>query len=600
MLLTRFIPKSPEDEILKGMGVVRHIDGDLHPMIHPPEESINPEGEDHPAFHHDGQGNLLPAETGAHPIDGVIKMLDSRLEEYRAALSERAQQGDETAARLLQDLQGWTGGALVDEAIRLHNQKHPNQPLPPKESPEYRKNTIDIYPDRDKKGNVRLNDNRTIVNYWSNRGIPSGKDPGYGYESGAIHFGPELHDVLNNSAFMQAVRYLAQTGTSISGMNKRTPPEMLTSQAHLQQDMGRNYINPHLLSFHPGHDIHRFPTRKSGQLDMSEMAGRFGFEHQMHHPEGLHPAQVIHHLPHEAFSKNGPAMNTETIGKQIFQIMQHPEALNHFSQVEMPGGASLADYNTPEGISALAEYISRKDATKLLFGDRDTKQAPKGTKGRGSAVYNLVHKIVNSLDEQGLQNFHAHKQSMGDSPKSRNLTNDIAALANVFGPHSERADRAHFHANADNHDEENDARLLIEHLARGHMIANSLEHHIPRPEQSTGRAHYDTHAGVPYEQLVGSHNRNLAQQGVYGHTPPAPAPEPAPAPVPKGSAQLDLGALYAQADDREKELARRWATGEPTPDGTLAPWMKTTSAGWDSAKALARSDELRKFWKCVR
>jgi len=26
----------------------------------------------------------------------------------------------------------------------------------------------------------------------------------------------------------------------------------------------------------------------------------------------------------------------------------------------------------------------------------------------------------------------------------------------------------------------------------------------------------------------------------------------------------------------------------------------TASAGWDSARALARSDELRKFWKCVR
>jgi len=599
MLLTRFIPKSPEDEILKGMGVVRHIDGDLHSMIHPPEESINPEGEDHPAFHHDGQGNLLPAETGAHPIDGVIKMLDSRLEEYRAALSERAQQGDETAARLLQDLQGWSGSALVDEAIRLHNQKHPNQPLPPKESPEYRKNTIDIYPDRDKKGNVRLNDDRTIVNYWSNKGIPSGKDPGYGYESGAIHFGPELHDILNNSAFMQAVRYLAQTGTSISGMNERTLPEMLTSQAHLQQDMGRNYINPHLLSSQPGHEIHRFPTRKSGKLDMSEMAGRFGFEDQMHHPEGLHASQIMHHLPYEFFSKDGRAMNTESIAKEITGIMQHPDALNHFSQIEVPGGGTLADYNNPEGISALAEYISRKPATKLLFGGRGYTQG-KSEDGRkkGSQVYNMVQGLVNSLDEEGMQKFHAHKQSMGQSASHRGITTDIAALANVFGPHSERADRAHFHANTDNHDEENDARLLIEHLARGHMIANSLGHHTPRPEQSTGVPHYDATQGVPYEQLVGSHNRNLAEQGVYGHSPPAPAP--APASVPKGSAQLDLGALYTQADDKEKELARRWATGEPTPDGTLGPWMKTTSVGWDSAKALARSDELRKFWKCVR
>ena len=33
MLLTRFIPKSPEDEILKGMGVFRHIDGNLHSMF---------------------------------------------------------------------------------------------------------------------------------------------------------------------------------------------------------------------------------------------------------------------------------------------------------------------------------------------------------------------------------------------------------------------------------------------------------------------------------------------------------------------------------------------------------------------------------------
>tara|TARA_R100001082_G_scaffold110909_1_gene92344 strand:- start:741 stop:2531 length:1791 start_codon:yes stop_codon:yes gene_type:complete len=596
MLLTRFIPKSPEDEILKGMGVVRYIDGDLHSMIHPPEESINPEGEDHPAFHHDGQGNLLPAETGAHPIDGVIKMLDSRLEEYRAALSERAQQGDETAARLLQELQGWTGGALVDEAIRLHNQKHPNQPLPPKDSPEYRKNTIDIYPDRDKKGNVFLNDGNTLVNYWSNKGIPSGKDPGYGYESGAIHFGSELHDILNNSAFMQAVRYLAQTGTPISGMNDRTPPEMLTSQAHLQQDMGRNYINPHLLSSHPGHEIHRFPTRKSGKLDMSEMAGRFGFEDQMHHPEGLHASQIMHHLPYEFFSKDGRAMNTESIAKEISGIMQHPDVLNHFSQVELPSGATLADYNTPEGISALAEYISRKPATKLLFGGRAYTQGETGSK-KGSQVYNMVKRIVGSLDEQGLQNFHAHKQSMGQSASHRGVTSDIAALANVFGPHADSGDRAHFHANTDNHEEEKDARFLIEHLARGHMIANGLDHHTPRPEQPTGVPHYEPTRGVPYEQLVGSHNRNLAQQGVYGHTPPAPAPEPVPK---EPSAQLDLGALYAQADDREKELARRWATGEPTPDGTLTPWMKTTSAGWDSAKALARSDELRKFWKCVR
>ena len=132
------------------------------------------------------------------------------------------------------------------------------------------------------------------------------------------------------------------------------------------------------------------------------------------------------------------------------------------------------------------------------------------------------------------------------------------------------------------------------------MIANSLEHHIPRPEQSTGRPHYDTHAGVPYEQLVGSHNRNLAQQGVYGHTPPAPAPEPVPK---EPSAQLDLGALreiFREPTPQQVEMARRSFTGEPTPDGTLAPWMKTTSVGWDSAKALARSDELRKFWKCVR
>ena len=595
MLLTPFAPtRSFEGELLlKGMGVYRHIDGDLHSMIHPPEESINPEGEDHPAFHHDGQGNLLPVETGAHPIDGVIKMLDSRLEEYRAALSERAQQGDETAARLLQDLQGWSGGALVDEAIRLHNQKHPNQQLPPKGSPEYRKNTIDTYPDRNTKGNVFLNDGTTLVNYWSNRGVPKGKPPGFGYESGAIHFAPELHDILNNSAFMQAVRYLAQTGTSISGMNERTPPEMLTSQAHLQQDMGHNYINPHMLSSHPGQQIHRFSTTKGRNLDMPKMAKVFGFEDQMLHPEGLHPSQVLHHLPHEFFSRdNCKAIDTT---EHIAAMMSQPEILARFAKTPMPGGSTLADYNTPEGIQILSDVIAKKPAISLLFGNRDRMQ-------EGSAVDNLLNRHINSLDEEQNAHFGLHKESIGSHGETRGFGNKVAALANVLGAHPESPSRSLFHDDSENHEPEKDARSVIEALSRGHMMLNGINHHTPRPDSPITKPPQPT-AGVPYGELVGSHNHNLAQQGVYGHSPPKDLPVPKKDPVDDFYAGLKQPPPPQDMASWEFQEAGLHAAGH-LPEGQtslLRPWDQvTTSAGWDSAKALARSDDLRKFWKCVR
>ena len=584
MLLTRYVPTLLDDDVIsKGMGVMRYKDGMLQPMVHPPEEAMmeNEEGHHHPAFHHDGDGNLLSQETGAHPIDGVIRMLDQRLEEYRMALSERAAQGDSRAEQLLQDLQNINGPVLVDRAIQLHNRNHPNQQLPPKESPEYRKNSIDIYPDRNTKGNVFLNDGTTLVNYWSNKGVPKNKAPGYGYESGAIHFGPELHEILNQSAFMQAVRYLAETGVPISGVNKDTPSYALTSQKHLQQDMGKNYIGPHMLSFEEGHKLHRFPTRKGGLPDMGEMANKFGFDDQMHHSEGLHPSQILHHLPYEFFSHEGGRTIDTT--REIANMLQDPKIREFFGTIPI-GNHTLADYNSPEDIQIISDAIAKKAATKVLFGHRDDMQPKSHTHG-------LLNRTINGLSDEQKLEYNKHMQSMGNHGPSRNFSTKVAALANVHGPHPEAPNRAHFHGDMENHVGENNVRHVVEALAQGHMMAKNLELHAPRPDLSTSMRPPDYPEGIPLSQLTGIHNENLAQQGIYGHTFKQPPKESPPFKFPKEPTPEEVAAALTQVK-------------RPSPSQTrldeFDPQMLTASTGWDSARALARSESLRKFWKCVR
>ena len=114
-------------------------------MIHPPEEAMmeDENGHHHPAFGHDGQGNLL--DGAFHPIDGAIDLVDNKVAEMKEALGQLAAAGDTEALKVLQELDKVSGRSLNQQAIDMFNQRT-GANMPSVDSPEYRKNTVHMYP----------------------------------------------------------------------------------------------------------------------------------------------------------------------------------------------------------------------------------------------------------------------------------------------------------------------------------------------------------------------------------------------------------------------------------------------------------------------
>ena len=591
MLLTRFIPKSPEDEILKGMAVLarNRETNEIAEMIHPPEEAMmeDENGHHHPAFGHDGQGNLL--DGAFHPIDGAIDLVDNKITEMKEALGQLAAAGDTEALKVLQELDKVSGRSLNQQAIDMFNQRTGSN-MPSVDSPEYRKNTVHMYPAKAGAGSPRLESGH-VINYWTNKGF-TGNRQGYAYESGAVHHANELRGLTDprrgESAFSRALYFLNSKGVDISSMDRL---------------LGQDYIAPSTLLRHDMFDVRRIATDKSagGNIGAPAMADAFGLEHQMH--DANHISQVIHHLPYEFFSADGAELdsenketktNREAIIKQLELLSQSPEAMEHLSQLNL-GENSLADYvSSPEGQQILIDNIGRKAAAKMLFLPRQFAQSKlEGSRKGGSGPRNRLDRHIANLSPEEFERYQQHQGSIGRHKSQRSLARDIAALANTVGPHSDSPDRAHIHGNVDNHNSEDDHRDVIEHLAQAMMKQQGIVHHQPNMEQLVGQKDYGPSVnGVEHISQL---------QGWTNHTSPPYQPSEAP-PAPQEKGPMSL--FPAKEPTAEEVAAAVTQVKRPSLNqmrlDEFDPQMLTASTGWDSAKALARSESLRKFWKCVR
>ena len=586
MLLTPFAPtRSFEGELLlKGMAVLARNKetNEIAEMIHPPEEAMadDENGHHHPAFGHDGEGNLL--DGAFHPIDGAIDVADNKIAEMKEALGKLAATGDTEALKMLQDLDKVSGRSLNQQAIDMYNQKTGSN-MPSVDSPEYRKNTVHMYPAKAGMGSPRLESGH-VINYWTNKGF-TGNRQGYAYESGAVHHANELRGLTDprrgESVFSRALYFLNSKGVDISSMDRL---------------LGQDYISPSTLLRHDMFDVRRIPTDKSagGNIGSHAIADAFGLEHQMH--DANHISQVIHHLPYEFFSADGKELggvNRAHLDTTLKNMLQSPEAMEHLSQLNL-GEHHLADYvSSPEGRQILIDNIGKKAATKMLFLPRAFGQSKtEDSRKKGSGPRNMLDRHIANLSPEDFARYQQHQGSIGKEKRQRNMARDIAALANTVGPHSDAPDRAHIHGNTDNHNSEDDHRDVIEHLAQAMMRQQGVVHHQPNMEQLVGQKAYEPSMnGVEHISQL---------QGWTNHTSPAYQPSEAP-PAPQEKGPMSL---FPEKEPTEKEVAEAITqVKRPSPEQMRLDEFGevfAASAGWDSAKALARSDDLRKFWKCVR